>query len=93
MQIERGSHALVALPNEGQLWALGGGQPNRQLDRCGGVPTPQSCLCMSLPFSCRAHCADVAGYLCIFTGRQGVDQGTVPLERAPEGAPLAVTSS
>ncbi|KAK9839757.1 hypothetical protein WJX84_002317 [Apatococcus fuscideae] len=32
MQIERGSHALVALPNEGQLWALGGGQPNRQLD-------------------------------------------------------------
>lgn len=32
MQFERGSHALVALPNEGQLWALGGGQPQRQLD-------------------------------------------------------------
>ncbi|KAK9831297.1 hypothetical protein WJX74_010943 [Apatococcus lobatus] len=33
MQYERGSHALVALPNEGVLWALGGGQPQSQLDK------------------------------------------------------------
>ena len=32
MQFERGSHALVSLPHEGQLWALGGGQPQRQLN-------------------------------------------------------------
>ena len=32
MQIERGSHSLVALPDHGTLWAIGGGAPSRQLD-------------------------------------------------------------
>ena len=40
MQMERGSHTLVAIPSEGTLWALGGGQPNLQLDsvEVGGGP-------------------------------------------------------
>ena len=49
MQFERGSHALVSLPNEGQLWALGGGQPQRQLNSVEVL-----CILLHLPPSAPA---------------------------------------